>query len=55
MNGVTILIGLLIRHFLLKQNAEHEQTLNILGAGALAGAALCSFFTATLGLFNKKS
>ena len=53
MNGVTILIGLLIRHILLKRNAEHEQTLNILGAGALAGAALCSFFTATLGLFNR--
>ena len=33
-----------------KRNPENEATLTILGAGALAGSALYSFFTATLGL-----
>ena len=37
-----------------KRNKENEHTLNILGAGALAGAALYSFFTATLALGSKK-
>lgn len=49
-NGLTILVGLAIRFFLVRANKENEQTLNILGAGALAGAAIYSFFTATLGL-----
>ncbi|MGL5693114.1 MAG: OPT/YSL family transporter, partial [Peptostreptococcaceae bacterium] len=47
-NGITILIALLIRYILVKINPENAQTLNILGAGALAGAALYSFFTATV-------
>lgn len=54
MNGITILVGLLIRLVAVKRNKENEQVLNILGAGALAGAAVYSFFTATLGLAKKK-
>ena len=53
-NGLTILIALLIRYVLVRRNKENEQTLNILGAGSLAGAALYSFFTATLSLGKKK-
>ena len=53
-NGLTILIALLIRYILVKKNKETAQTLNILGAGSLAGAALYSFFTATLSLGKKK-
>lgn len=53
-NGLTILVALLIRYILVKRSKENEQTLNILGAGALAGAALYSFFTATLALGKKK-
>lgn len=53
-NGLTILIALLIRFVLVKRNKEDEQILNILGAGSLAGAALYSFFTATLALGKKK-
>lgn len=53
-NGFTILIALLIRYVLVRHNKENEQTLNILGAGSLAGAALYSFFTATLSLGKKK-
>ena len=53
-NGVTILVALLIRYIVVKRNEEHAQTLNILGAGSLAGAALYSFFTATLSLGRKK-
>lgn len=53
-NGVTILVALLIRFIVVKRNEEHAQTLNILGAGSLAGAALYSFFTATLSLGKKK-
>lgn len=52
-NGLTIFVGLLIRFIAVRVNKENEQTLNILGAGALAGAAIYSFFTATLGLFKK--
>lgn len=52
-NGLTILVALLIRYILVKKNPENEQTLTILGAGALAGAALYSFFTATLALGKK--
>lgn len=52
-NGLTILVALLIRYILVKRNKEVEQTLNILGAGSLAGAALYSFFTATLSLGKK--
>lgn len=39
-NGLTILIALVLRYVLVKRNKENEQTLNILGAGSLAGAAL---------------
>ena len=53
-NGLTILIALLIRYILVKKDKENEQTLNIMGAGSLAGAALYSFFTATLSLGKKK-
>lgn len=53
-NGLTILVGLVIRVIAVRINKENEQTLNILGAGALAGAAIYSFFTATLGLVKKK-
>lgn len=53
-NGLTILIALVLRYVLVKCNKENEQTLNILGAGSLAGAALYSFFTATLSLGKKK-
>ena len=53
-NGLTILIALALRYVLVKHNNENEQTLNILGAGSLAGAALYSFFTATLSLGKKK-
>lgn len=53
-NGLTIIVALLIRAILVKRNKENEHTLNILGAGALAGAALYSFFTATLALGSKK-
>lgn len=54
-NGLTIIVALIIRYVLVKKNKENEQTLNILGAGALAGAALYSFFTATLALGQKSS
>ncbi len=53
-NGLTILIALVLRYVLVKRNKENEQTLNILGTGSLAGAALYSFFTATLSLGKKK-
>ena len=53
-NGLTILIALLIRFVLVRRNKENEHTLNILGAGSLAGAALYSFFTATLALGKKE-
>ncbi len=54
MNGLTIIFGLTIRVIAVRRNKENEQVLNILGAGALAGAAVYSFFTATLGLANRK-
>ena len=53
-NGLTIIVALIIRAVLVRRNKENEDTLNILGAGALAGAALYSFFTATLALGSKK-
>ncbi len=53
-NGLTILTALLIRYVLVKRNPENASTLTILGAGALTGAALYSFFTATLALGKKK-
>ena len=55
LNGLTIVLGLIIRVIAVRANKENEQTLNILGAGALAGAALYSFFSATLGLVGKKN
>lgn len=53
-NGLTILLGIVIRLVAVRANKENIQILNIMGAGALAGAAIYSFFTATLGLFGKK-
>ncbi len=53
-NGLTIILGLVIRFIAVRRNKENEQILNILGAGALAGAAIYSFFSATLGLAGKK-
>ena len=53
-NGLTIFVALAIRFFYVKKNAERAETLTILGAGSLAGAALYSFFTATLALGKKK-
>ncbi len=53
-NGLTILVALAIRYFYVKKSAERAETLTILGAGSLAGAALYSFFTATLALGKKK-
>ena len=53
-NGLTVLIALLIRFIAERRNEDNKQILTILGAGSLAGAALYSFFTATLGLFKKK-
>lgn len=53
-NGITILVALLIRFILIRRKPEYAQNLTILGAGALAGAALYSFFTATLALGKKK-
>lgn len=53
-NGLTILVALIIRLVYVKKNAERAETLTILGAGSLAGAALYSFFTATLALGKKK-
>lgn len=54
LNGLTILLALLLRYILEKRNEENRQILTILGTGALAGSALYSFFTATLGLAKKK-
>mgnify|MGYP000458856260 FL=1 len=53
-NGLTILIALVLRYVLSKRNKRKRAALNILGAGSLAGAALYSFFTATLSLGKKK-
>lgn len=55
-NGLTILVALAIRYFYVKgtNKAERAETLTILGAGSLAGAALYSFFSATLSLGKKK-
>lgn len=53
-NGLTILVALAIRLIVVRGSKENEETLNILGAGSLAGAALYSFFTATLQLGKKK-
>lgn len=54
-NGLTILVALAIRLVVLKKNPKHMETLTILGAGSLAGSALYSFFTATLGLVKPKT
>lgn len=54
-NGLTILVALLIRFILERKNKEKfAPILTILGAGSLAGAALYSFFSATLGLIKPK-
>ena len=54
LNGITILLALLVRYIAVKKDKENIEILTILGAGALAGSALYSFFTATLGLAKKK-
>ncbi len=51
-NGLTIIAALIIRVIAIKVNPKNKDVLTILGAGSLAGAALYSFFTATLGLFS---
>lgn len=53
-NGLTIIIALIIRYIVVKQNKENEGILTILGAGSLAGSAIYSFFTATLQLGRRK-
>jgi len=52
-NGLTIAAGLIVRFFYAKTD-ERKETLTILGAGSLAGAALYSFFSSTLSLGKKK-
>ena len=52
-NGLTIIVALIIR-LLYAKDENRAETLTILGAGSLAGAALYSFFSSTLGLFKKK-
>ena len=52
-NGLTIFVALIIR-LIYAKDANKAETLTILGAGSLAGAALYSFFSSTLGLVKKK-
>ncbi len=53
LNGITVLAGLSIRIVFLKWRGKKMQDiLYILGAGCVAGSALCSFFTSTLKLVN---
>jgi len=52
-NGLTIIVALIIR-LLYAKDENRAETLTILGAGSLAGAALYSFFSSTLGLVKKK-
>ena len=52
-NGLTIIAALIIR-LLYAKDENRAETLTILGAGSLAGAALYSFFSSTLGLVKKK-
>ena len=52
-NGLTIFVALIIR-LLYAKDENRAETLTILGAGSLAGAALYSFFSSTLGLVKKK-
>lgn len=52
-NGLTIAVALIIR-LVYAKDEEKAETLTILGAGSLAGAALYSFFSSTLGLVKKK-
>lgn len=54
-NGLTIIIALIIRYIVEKTHPEGKEALTILGAGSLAGAALYSFFSATLGLAKPKT
>lgn len=52
--GITVLVGLLIRVFVVKKYKEEGQNaLYILGAGFIAGAAVYGFFTSTLKLGKK--
>ena len=51
-NGLTLAVGLIIRFFYAKTD-DRKETLTILGAGSLAGAALYSFFSSTLSLGKK--
>ena len=55
-NGLTILVALIIRLVYVRgtKKTDRAETLTILGAGSLAGAALYSFFSATLALGKKK-
>jgi len=51
-NGLTIAVGLIIR-LIYAKTEDKKETLTILGAGSLAGAALYSFFSSTLSLGKK--
>ncbi|MCI8293610.1 MAG: OPT family oligopeptide transporter [Hespellia sp.] len=54
LTGITVIIALVIRVIVIKVKGEEGQSiLYILGAGAIAGAALHSFFTSTLQLGKK--
>jgi uncharacterized oligopeptide transporter (OPT) family protein len=52
--GITVIVGLTIRYVIIKKYKEEGQSaLYVLGAGAIAGAAIYSFFTSTLKLGKK--
>ena len=51
-NGLTLAAGLLVR-VLYAKTEDKKETLTFLGAGALAGASLYSFFSSTLSLGKK--
>lgn len=54
--GITVIAALIIRIIVVKTKGEEGQSiLYILGAGAIAGSAIYSFFTSTLQLGKKRS
>ncbi len=54
--GITVIAALIIRMIVVKTKGEEGQSiLYILGAGAIAGSAIYSFFTSTLQLGKKRS
>ena len=53
--GITVIVALIFRIIVVKMKGEEGQSiLYILGAGAIAGSALYSFFTSTLQLGKAK-